>query len=151
MARVNRWLFLLAMLMMKSTWAQPREMGMPDNDKIRALRVAFITEQLDLSSEEAERFWPVHNAFHKQMRELQEERRALMVEVKEGDLSEAQMEANIQKSFTLEEKSIELKRKYHESFKKILSLEKVAALYGAEMEFQRRVLEELHKRKMRRE
>jgi len=151
MARVNRWLFLLAMLMMKSTWAQPGEMGMLDNDKIRALRVAFITEQLDLSSEEAERFWPVHNAFHKQMRELQEERRALMVEVKEGDLSEAQMEANIQKSFTLEEKSIELKRKYHESFKKILSLEKVAALYGAEMEFQRRVLEELHKRKMRRE
>lgn len=151
MARVNRWLFLLAMLMMKSTWAQPGEMGMPDNDKIRALRVAFITEQLDLSSEEAERFWPVHNAFHKQMRELQEERRALMVEVKEGDLSEAQMEANIQKSFTLEEKSIELKRKYHESFKKILSLEKVAALYGAELEFQRRVLEELHKRKMRRE
>lgn len=150
MARVNKWLLLWVMLIVKTAWAQPEEMGMPDNDKIRALRVAFITERLDLSSQEAERFWPVHNEFHKQMRELQDERRKLMMETKEEDLTEAQLEANVQKSFDLEEKSIALKRKYHEEFKKVLPLQKVAALYGTEMEFQRRVLEELHKRKVRR-
>ena len=43
-------------------------------DKIRALKVEFITEKLDLSSGEAESFWPIYNAFDKAYMELRHEK-----------------------------------------------------------------------------
>jgi len=32
-------------------------------EKVDALKVGFITKKLDLSSEEAQKFWPVYNKF----------------------------------------------------------------------------------------
>ena len=32
-------------------------------EKIKALKTAFITTELDLTSAEAEKFWPIYNAF----------------------------------------------------------------------------------------
>ena len=32
-------------------------------ERIKAQKVAFITERLDLSSKEAQKFWPIYNAF----------------------------------------------------------------------------------------
>jgi len=37
--------------------------GQDRNDKIKALKTAYITEQLELTKAEAEKFWPVYNAF----------------------------------------------------------------------------------------
>lgn len=33
----------------------------PSEDKIHALKVAYFTEELNLSTEEAEKFWPIYN------------------------------------------------------------------------------------------
>ena len=121
----------------------------PDNDKIKALRVAFLTQELDLSPEQAQVFWPVYNEFHKELRGLKEERKNILMGIDEQELSEGELEKRIQRGFDLEEEIVALRIEYHEKFKSILSLQKIADLYAAELHFQRRVLEELHKRKMR--
>ena len=33
------------------------------NERIKAQKVAFITEKLSLTAEEAQQFWPIYNAF----------------------------------------------------------------------------------------
>ena len=38
----------------------------PNRDKIKTLKIAFITEKLDLSEKEAQQFWPVYNAFEEE-------------------------------------------------------------------------------------
>ena len=43
-------------------------------DKIRTLKIEFITEKLDLSSVEAEKFWPIYNVFDKAYMELRHEK-----------------------------------------------------------------------------
>ena len=37
-----------------------------NRDKIKTLKIAFITEKLDLSEQEAQKFWPVYNAFEEE-------------------------------------------------------------------------------------
>jgi hypothetical protein len=151
MARLKN-LILLFILSFSSLLYAQRGGDMPhheESDKLRSLRVAFLTERLDLSSTEAEKFWPVYNKFHEKTRTLEHQRRKLLMEIRKGELSEEQTENKIQESFSIEEKVIELKREYHSEFKKILSVERVAELYSAEISFQRKVLEELHKRKLR--
>ena len=33
-----------------------------DKEKIKALKIAHITEQMDLTKDEAQKFWPIYNA-----------------------------------------------------------------------------------------
>ena len=38
-----------------------------NREKIKAMKTAFITNALDLSSKEAEQFWPIYNEFDKRI------------------------------------------------------------------------------------
>ena len=37
-----------------------------NRDKIKTLKIAYITEKLDLSKKEAQQFWPIYNAFEEE-------------------------------------------------------------------------------------
>ncbi|MCB0697691.1 MAG: hypothetical protein KDC07_10020, partial [Chitinophagaceae bacterium] len=58
-------LFLLTMLLAVTT-----VIAQPDrdhkHDRIKALKIAYITEKLDLTSEQAQKFWPVYNRYEKE-------------------------------------------------------------------------------------
>ncbi|WP_340154759.1 hypothetical protein [uncultured Winogradskyella sp.] len=56
---MNKTIFtvLLTLFVTTSIFAQR-----PDREKIKTLKIAHITEQLDLSKSEAEKFWPIYNA-----------------------------------------------------------------------------------------
>ena len=53
-------LFFIAITL--NTFGQRKER----HERIQALKVAFITEKLELTPEEAQQFWPVFNAIEKQ-------------------------------------------------------------------------------------
>src|SRR6476620_10673268 len=40
-------------------------------EKIEALKIAFITQKLQLTSDEAQKFWPVYNQYENEIRSLQ--------------------------------------------------------------------------------
>src|SRR5699024_12564748 len=41
-----------------------------DRQRIKSLKAAYITDQLNLSSEEAQQFWPIYNKYQQQRRSL---------------------------------------------------------------------------------
>ena len=53
--------------------AQPQERK-EMKEKIKTMKIAFITEKLDLSTSEAEKFWPIYNAFDKAQMKLRHEK-----------------------------------------------------------------------------
>ena len=61
---------IVALVFMSATFL--RGQGPQDRDKIKTLKIAFITERLSLSSSEAEAFWPRYNAYEEKRRALQE-------------------------------------------------------------------------------
>lgn len=125
---MNKYILFVAVSFFFSNlaFAQP----LPRDEKIDALRVAFITRQLQLSADEAKVFWPVHDAYQKDMHKLQQEHRA-----KKGDELE------------LEEKMLELRKKYKPDFLKAISEEKFNRFLRVEREFREIIRKELEKRR----
>ena len=43
-----------------------------DDDKIKKMKISFFTDQLDLSTEEAQQFWPIYNHHNDRYEDLKE-------------------------------------------------------------------------------
>ena len=96
-------------------------------DKIRALKIAFITEQLSLTSEEAQRFWPVYSQYENEVK-------SLYTDKINGDVIDN------------EEKLLNIRKKYRPEFVKILGQPRMNKLFNAEGEFRRILLQRLRNR-----
>ncbi|HQR92490.1 MAG: hypothetical protein B7Y15_02205 [Bacteroidetes bacterium 24-39-8] len=81
-----------------STQAQT-ERPLADRPNIQGLKIAFITKQLSLSSEEAQKFWPVYYDFSDKARKIRQEEKADEIAFEEKMLAE-------RKKFKVEMKKI---------------------------------------------
>lgn len=98
--------------------------------KIEAIKVAYITKQLNLSAEEAQKFWPVHNAY---MAELKEAR-----------------QAHQSAELAFEEQALSIRKKYNTDFKKILNAEdRVNTVFKIDRNFNDMMRQEMLKRGMK--
>ncbi len=116
-------------------------------EKIQAERVSFITSKLDLTSEEAEKFWPVYNEFDKKRNNLLLERRDIISRFNEKreELSSSEITEMVDSLVELRMKDAQLGMEYHEKLKDIISAERVMLLYLAEDEFRGRLLRRLRR------
>ena len=111
------------------THAQNRPEKQFSKNNIEALKIAYITRQLNLTPEEAEKFWPVHNIYF-------------------GELKKARKE-NLDNELVFEEKALNVRKKYNPDFRKILmSDERVNKMYKLEKDFNNELRKELMNRRM---
>ena len=120
----------------------------PRKEKVEAMRIAFITQKLDLSPEEAQKFWPVYNEFHKKRDEMMKKKREDKKGMRENidSLSDKQVEALVDAEMAFRQKNLDLEKEYHGKFKSVLPIKKVAKLYRAEEQFTHRLLEQISDR-----
>jgi hypothetical protein len=67
--KLRNLVFALLFFSSFSTFAQGEKMK-EKREQIKAMKVAFITTELDLNSSEAEKFWPIYNAFEEKEFEI---------------------------------------------------------------------------------
>ena len=130
-------LFLLFSL---QAFAQP---GPPDRERIHAIKVGFITDRLDLSSKEAEGFWPVYNRYDDEFITLRMEFRKKYMKNAKGDLNPREAHKFIDDDIEYREKMVELRKKYKDEFLKVISATKLAELYQAEADFKEMLIKRL--------
>jgi hypothetical protein len=121
----------------------------PNRDKIESLKIGFISNQLNLSPEEAERFWPVYNKFSDEMSKLKKNAKLNLVD-EMGDASKMtnqEAEKQLQDMIQFKSNEVELIKKYSVEFKKVLPVQKVVMLYKAENEFKKELLKQLKERR----
>lgn len=137
-------LLLMTFLIACTTvWAQP---GTPEQrERIKALKIAYITEKVELSTEQAEKFWPVYNQFEKEMHNLH---RGFMDKYRDENPASDERRAHeyIDANLDFQEQALELKKKYKDEFLKMISAEQLAELYMAERGFKEMLLKELRRR-----
>ena len=110
-------------------------------ERVEALKISFITEQLSLTPEEAQIFWPVFNQF-------EAERKAIRQNYKAGGqklefMSDAEAETMINKEIEFQQKNLDVTKKYIGEFKEILPVKKVAVLLTLEKKFSKMLLEKV--------
>ena len=125
----------------------PKRKGM--KDKIRTLKVEFITEKLNLSSVEAEKFWPIYNVFDKTYMKLKHEKlRGLKNNLKKeiNMLSESEALNKLNEMTAIEDELIQLKRSFRSQLEGVISNKKILLLKIAEDGFNRRMMDRLRHR-----
>lgn len=126
---------LIAMVLLGSVstaWAQE---VLPDDDdakkmeKIQALYVAYITKQLNLSADDAQKFWPVHAEFERDLKGVP------------ANLPELERQ----------QKLLDIKKRYQDRFNKVLGSGRTENFFRKDVEFRRKLADHLRKIKQRRQ
>lgn len=136
MKRVLLLLALAALILLQNS-VSAQDKNQDKWEKYRAEKVAFLTTKLDLTPNEAEKFWPVYNQLEKERGEVQRERRGLEHQVNKAseNLSDPEIIKLTREFAANMEKDCHLGTEYNEKFLKILPPQKVLTLYKAEGEF----------------
>jgi Zn-dependent protease with chaperone function len=130
---------VLAAFMFTATYAQTSK-----KDQREAQKIAFITKTLNLTPEEAQKFWPVHNQYQADKVALRKEQKSAMKRdgQKLEELSDADVETMLDNLIVFKQKELDLKKKYHAQYKSILPIKKVAKLYHAEEQYKKRLAQQ---------
>ena len=98
---------------------------------IKGLKIAFVTKQLSLTNDEAQKFWPVYYSYSDELRKTRQEKKG-------GDVLD------------MEEGMLNVRKKYKTEFKKILSTDdRVNKALTVDRDFLNVVKKEMQQRKMR--
>ena len=113
-------------------------------EKIEAIKVAYITEELELTVAESQAFWPVYNELQSKEQELREKQRANFISLKKDEeISEKELETMIYKMSDIHIAIEELRKSYLDDFIDLLGAKKTLQLMKAEKEFGRRMMERM--------
>ena len=114
-------------------------------ERIKSLKIAFISQKLALTSEEAEKFWPIYNKYDDKIMALKEAQLRLRIQKRVGIDEEALKK--IEESEEKESEIMALKKKMRSELIPAISAEKVLKLERLEQEFHRKLLEKLKDRR----
>ena len=124
-------------------------------EQIRAMKVAFLTTELDLTSSEAEKFWPVYNAFEDKQFELRHQKMgAFIKKIKDGSVNQmSEKEANtfLNQMESNDEELFMLRKKLTASLRSILPAAKIIKLKKSEEDFNRKLLHQYRDRASKKE
>lgn len=113
-------------LLLGSTLVVKAQDDLPGDDakkqeRIKALYVAYITQQLQLNPDEAQKFWPVHAQFESELKNVRSEM---------PELDKQQAILNI-------------KKRYQENFYRILGPNRCERFFRMDGEFKHKLLEKI--------
>ena len=100
-------------------------------EKIKSLKIAFITQKLQLSADEAQKFWPIYDQYENDINRLRSENKNATVIDKE-------------------EKLLNIRKKYLGSFEKVIGPQRVNKLFTAEKDFRSILIQRLKNRNQQR-
>ncbi|MFD2720743.1 hypothetical protein ACFST9_18625 [Hymenobacter monticola] len=102
-------------------------------------KIAFITNRVSLTQDQAQKFWPLYNEFSAKRREINRSGRMLRRDVTEG-MTDQQIRDNLTQSFAMRQQELNLEKDYFDKFQKVISMRQVAQLFQAERDFTKEVI-----------
>lgn len=138
---------LLLIFMCVSNFSQAQQ----SSDQIKSLKIAHLSSVLNLTSEEAEKFWPIYNTYDNKLYKLRHSEVIHYIKSNEiqdiEGLTEKQATEKVQALLTFEEEYSSLRSQFILDCKKILSNKKILLLKKAEDDFNRKLLKKYKDKK----
>lgn len=114
------------------------------NNEIEAYKIAFLTQKLDLSAEEAKLFWPIYNEWQKEQAQLRKERAEKMISFRKiteiEELSDSEIQGLIVNDFNFKQRELNLEKKYYYKLKSSLPIKIIGKYYRAQEAFKKELL-----------
>jgi hypothetical protein len=131
---MKRLLLITAILLGSFTIARAQA-DLPEGDngvkmeKIQALYVAYITKELNLSADDAQKFWPIHAEFDRDLKGVKQ------------DMPELERQQKI----------LDIKKRYQDKFSRVLGSGRTENFFRKDGEFRRKLIERLKKMRQNRQ
>lgn len=115
-------------------------------EHVEAAKVAYLTDKMGLSPEQAQKFWPIYNEHEAKRRELV---KGYRIDFRQDvdELTDQQVQARVNKFFDMKEKELALDKEYAEKYQKVISVKQLVKLYRGEREFTKMLLRRLDRKK----
>ncbi len=117
-------------------------------EMVQVERIAFFSEKIGLTPEEAQQFWPIYNEMDQKRTELFEKREDIInrsmnepEKIKNNEWDEM-----LQTLTNIQQQEAELPIAYTKKFRTVLSAEKVMKVYVAEIQFRTYLLQKIRTR-----
>lgn len=115
-------------------------------EKIKAFKVSFLTTELELTSTEAEKFWPIYNAYDDKQYELKYlKMKTYIKQLKDENLknlSDKEAVTLLSQIESTDKEIYQLREKYMSNLKKVLPAKKILLLKKSEDDFNRKLLQQ---------
>jgi hypothetical protein len=130
-----------------SLQAQPGgsdDRGRPGLERVRAIKMGYLTDRLHLTPVQAASFWPVYDDYEGELRNA---RQSFRQKYREG-AGENDAAANrfIDDNLDFQEQVLTINKKYKNRMLKVISPQQLATLYEAERDFRKLLLQQLRRR-----
>ncbi len=137
-----------------TTFGQRKEDFKEKKEQIKALKIAHITTELNLTSDEAAKFWPLYNAFDEKQQEIRKQKMKSFMDRSKEDaidkLTEKEATTILNQMESNDEELHQLKKKFVASLKGVLPAVKILKLKKAEEDFSKKLLKQYRDKKVKR-
>ncbi|MEQ8583032.1 MAG: hypothetical protein RIC30_11155 [Marinoscillum sp.] len=128
-------------------WAQsPSTM-----ERVEAAKIALITERLELTPEQAEKFWPIYREFSEQQRTLRKEFNDLRTNHNPQTASEEENKKMLEMGMQIKERQLGLERTYSERMQQVITTRQLMSLRKAEDDFKEMLMKRIREQQGQRD
>lgn len=110
------------------------------SEKLKAQKIAFIVESLELTADESEKFWPIYNEYKSEMKALHMDAQF------SSDMSEEQAQKLLNDRLEIDRKLIAVKETYNKRFLEVISAKKLVKLSYVDRRFKHNMLNDIKRR-----
>jgi adenosine deaminase len=112
-------------------------------EKVKLEKVAYITQELALTEDEAQKFWPIYNAYKEESGAM----RASMDIRPRKDMSDKEAEDMLYAMLDAKSKEIDIQKKYIGKMKSAIPAKKIAMLFKVERQFKEKLVSNIKERR----
>lgn len=117
-------------------------------ERINNLRIAYLTEKLELTPGQAERFWPVYREFSQQRMKLRNELRTAQRAIDPNNPDPAKQQALIDLGLRIRQQELDLEKDYSGRLLKVVTPQQLINLRKGERDFNDIIRAQIQQRRM---
>lgn len=126
---------------------QSQEKDDSHREKIKELKTAFFTQELNLDKKKAQQFWPIYNEYESELHELRKREHRDIPNLE--CITEGDAEDMLDEYVAIERQDYILKQQLFNDLKEIMTAQEIIKLHKLEDEFHKKLIKEYRARKER--
>lgn len=143
------WTICLLWVAVAAGYAQSGKLSDEKRKEFDAQKVAFFTQELELSPEEAAVFWPLYNEMQKKVREREDAIKQEFHKIRDAEHPKNEdYVTSLNKILDAEQQKCDIKKEYYRKMLDQLPAAKIWKLGDAERKFHRELFDKLRRESM---
>jgi Spy/CpxP family protein refolding chaperone len=126
--------------------AQPQDASA--KDKIKAARIGLITQRLNLTPEQAQKFWPLYNEFDQKRAEMRKPLREAQKNINPNNPDPKQQQALVELGLKIKQDELNLEKEYSNRMMGVITAQQMLNLRQAERDFRNIIINMLNNRRL---